>query len=150
MSGTGTVLPAYRHTQVGPWLPLVGAATAVAAGALSGSWRGALPILAIILVVWSLFGTLTTAVDGDAATCAFGPIPLIRKRLAIADIRGATAIRTSPLWGWGLRLTPRGWLWNVSGLDAVELELANGGRFLVGTDEPLELLAALRRLGVGG
>jgi hypothetical protein len=34
-------------------------------------------------------------------------------------------------------------LWNVSGLDAVELVLGDGKRFLVGTDEPAALTAAI-------
>ena len=98
--------------------------------------------------MWALFGTLTVTVDQDAVSCRFGALGLIRKRLAFADIRRAAAIRTSPLWGWGMRLTPRGWLWNVWGLDAVEFEMTNGTRFAVGTDEPQALISALRRGGL--
>ncbi len=36
-------------------------------------------------------------------------------------------------------------LWNVSGFDAVELDLPGGRRFRVGTDEPTELVAAISR-----
>jgi hypothetical protein len=79
---------------------------------------------------------------------AGGVIAGVAGWVAVADIRRAAAIRTSPLWGWGLRLTPRGWLWNVSGLDAVEFEMTNGSRFAVGTDEPRALIAALQRGGV--
>ena len=60
--------------------------------------------LAVVLAVWALFGTLTVTVDPDAVSCRFGPLGLIRKRLAFADIRRAAAIRTSPLWGWGCGL----------------------------------------------
>jgi hypothetical protein len=42
-----------------------------------------------------------------------------------------------------MRWTPRGWLWNVSGLEAVELHMTNGTNFLVGTNEPHRLLEAL-------
>ena len=55
------------------------------------------------------------------------------------------------LWyyGWGIRYTPHGWLFNVSGLDAVELELKNGRTWRVGTDEPVELLAAIQAAAEG-
>jgi hypothetical protein len=36
-------------------------------------------------------------------------------------------------------------LWNVSGFEAVELDLPGGRRFRVGTDEPAELVAAIAR-----
>jgi len=38
--------------------------------------------------------------------------------------------------GWGIRWTGSGWLFNVSGLDAVELSLKSGRRFRIGTDDP--------------
>lgn len=140
----------YRHTQVGGWLLLAGGAIAAVTGLVGGAWAFALTPLVVIAGVWAFFGSLTVTVEPDAVSCRFGPVGLVRKRLALADIRRAVAIRTSPLWGWGLRLTPRGWLWNVSGLDAVEFEMTNGTRFAVGTDEPQALIAALRRAGVSG
>jgi hypothetical protein len=47
-------------------------------------------------------------------------------------------------YGWGIRWIPGGWLWNVSGLDGVELVLVNNRRFRVGTDEPEQLAAAIQ------
>jgi len=46
--------------------------------------------------------------------------------------------------GWGVHLTPCGWLYNVSGLDAVAITLRDGRKFALGTDDPHGLLAALR------
>lgn len=48
-------------------------------------------------------------------------------------------------YGWGIRLPPHGWLFNVSGLDAVEIELAFGRTFRVGTDRPGELAEAIQK-----
>ena len=110
--------------------------------------RFALAPLVVMLAVWALFGTLTVTVDRDAVSCRFGPLGLIRKRLAFAEIPARCRHPHVPAVGWGLRLTPRGWLWNVWGLDAVEFEMTNGTRFAVGTDEPLALIAALRRGGL--
>ena len=78
----------------------------------------------------------------------FGPIRLIRDRFEVADITSARVVRNSPLHGIGMRYIPHGRLWNVWGLDAVELQLRNGTRFRIGTDEPQALLAALRQSGV--
>lgn len=46
--------------------------------------------------------------------------------------------------GWGIRITPRGMLYNVSGTDAVEINLRSGQRLWIGTDEPEALAQALR------
>lgn len=128
-------------------MPAIGLALAGMIGARAATWAPAVLVLVLMLLVWGLFGTLTTVVEQEAFSCRFGPVGLIRRRVRLADIRAARAVRTSPLWGWGLRWTPRGWLWNVWGLDAVELDLSSGARFLVGTDEPERLLEALRRQG---
>jgi hypothetical protein len=45
--------------------------------------------------------------------------------------------------GWGIRITTRGMLYNVSGRDAVEIRLDDGRRFRLGTDDPNGLVAAL-------
>jgi hypothetical protein len=36
------------------------------------------------------------------------------------------------------------WLWNVSGLNAIELTLKNSKRFRIGTDEPEKLVDAIK------
>jgi len=48
-------------------------------------------------------------------------------------------------YGWGIRLTPHGVLYNVSGFYAVELRLRTGKEFRIGTDVPQELDAAIRQ-----
>ncbi|MDY7014940.1 MAG: hypothetical protein SVX43_15355 [Cyanobacteriota bacterium] len=57
----------------------------------------------------------------------------------------AVAVKNPWYYGWGIRLTPRGWLFNVSGLDAVEISLNSGRHFRIGTDRPRELERAIRR-----
>jgi hypothetical protein len=52
-------------------------------------------------------------------------------------------VRNRWYYGWGIRITPRGWLYNVSGLDAVELALKNGKCVRIGSDEPHALARAI-------
>ena len=61
-----------------------------------------------------------------------------------AYIAIVTQVRNRWWWGFGIRWTPHGWMWNISGLDAVELTYHNGKKFRIGTDEPEALLEALK------
>ncbi len=123
-------------------------ALAIAARAQSLAAFGVM--VCITTLASCLFGTLTTTVDDASVVVQFGPLSLVRDSFAIADITSARAVRNSPLHGIGMRYIQHGRLWNVWGLDAVELQLRNGTRFRIGTDEPQALLAALQRSGVPG
>jgi hypothetical protein len=106
-----------------------------------GGLAGGLILLGALVV--SLFVTLTVEVDGTALTCRFGP-GLFRKRIALADIVRATPVTNPWIIGWGIRWYPgHCWVWNVSGLQAVELDLRSGRKFRVGTDEPAALAEAV-------
>ena len=105
------------------------------------------PILSASLVLFTLllglcFHSLHVATDSESITLTFG-IGLIRKSIPRQDIVDASAVRNRWWYGWGIRLTPHGWMWNIDGLDAVELQLANGRKFRIGTDRPQMLLAAI-------
>ncbi|MBN1402484.1 MAG: hypothetical protein JXA74_16715 [Anaerolineae bacterium] len=137
----------YRHTQLGS-LTLVGlglgGALALALLILEPEGRALTGVvLGILLACMFLSYALTVLVSEDELVASFGP-GLIRKRFRIADIRAARAVRNPWYFGWGIRLTPRGWLFNVSGFQAVEIELANGRRFRIGTDDPQGLVAAIQ------
>ena len=138
----------YRHTQVGYWMFVVCVVLALVIAARVQSLALFGVMCLITTLASGLFGTLTTTVDDASVVVQFGPIGLIRDRLAVADIASARVVRNSPLHGVGIRYIHHGRLWNVWGLDAVELQLKNGTRFRIGTDEPHELLQALRRVGV--
>ena len=138
----------YRHTQVGYWMFVVSVALAVVIAARAQSLTTLGVMCFITTLASGLFGTLTTIVDGASVVVRFGPLGLIRDRFAVAEITSARVVRNSVLHGIGMRYIPQGRLWNVWGLDAVELQLKNGTRFRIGTDEPQALLAALRKSGV--
>lgn len=138
----------YQHTQTGYQMLAVSLALATLISLQAGSYVLFGLMCLILLVAGSLFGTLTTTIDDTDVTCRFGPLGSIHERFAIADIATVRAVRNSPVHGWGMRHIRHGRLWNVWGLDAVELQLRNGTRFRIGTDEPQELVKSLQRAGV--
>lgn len=135
----------YKHTQVGYFILLT---IGVVLAAVALSWasargpRESLIIVAIVLAAGILFATLTIEIDHDSLRWRFGP-GLIRKHVRLSDIESVEPVRNRFWYGYGIRLTPQGWLYNVSGLDAVEVRLRSGKTFRLGTDEPDRLGAAI-------
>ena len=138
----------YEHKQTAFWtfyalgLP---ALIYLTIGAFSSVTRVTLFTALVLLLLPFLFWKLTITVDRETLRAAFG-IGLVRKTVPVADIAACEPIRIRWWWGWGIHLTPYGWLYNVSGLDAVVITLRNGRRFCLGTDQPNELIAAIRRV----
>jgi hypothetical protein len=140
----------YRHTQIG-WTLIVLVVAVVLAeltivafrapqGTLALALSGAL--VAVVAVMLALFSTLTVAVDDRAVRLWFG-LGSLRREVMLADVTSARMVRNHWYAGWGVRIIPRGRLYNVGGLDAVELEMDNGRVVRVGTDQPDALLAAV-------
>jgi len=48
-------------------------------------------------------------------------------------------------YGWGIHLTPHGWLYNISGFLAVEIQMKSGKKYRIGTDEPKKLIEAIQQ-----
>ena len=117
------------------------AAQAIAAGNHEAAISICIPgtILAIML---ALFHSLTVRVTGDDITLAFG-IGVIRKSFLIDDVESAAQVRTRWINGWGIKKIKGGWLYNVSGYDAVEIRMKNGRIYQIGTDQPNELQTAI-------
>jgi len=139
----------YRHTQPGilmlVMLP-IGALACAAAGFLlpAAAARGTLWVVAILLVVLAwLFSSLTVEVTEHDVRWHFGP-GLLRFRLALPDIETSRVVRNSWLNGFGIRMRPGFRLYNVSGLEAVELRLKSGDIRRLGTDDAQQLAAALK------
>lgn len=101
-----------------------------------------LTLAAVVALFLASFGSLTVRVDEGAVKLRFG-VGLIRRTIPLGRIQAAARVRNRWWYGWGIHLTPHGWLWNVAGLDAVELRLEEGKVFRIGTDDPEGLEAAL-------
>ncbi len=72
--------------------------------------------------------------DGDLRW-RFGP-RFICQQILLDEITAAERFRTNALEGWGIHPSRFGWLYSVSGFDAVAIKLKNGKSFCLGTDEP--------------
>ena len=139
-------MSAYRHTQFGTVnvvitvaiLPLV-----FLPAWLAGADTVAGLIAVLLLGILALFYNLTVEIDDEHLRISFG-IGLIRKRFPLDQIDTCRPVSNPWIYGWGIRLTPHGWLYNVSGQEAVELKMKSGKTCRIGTDEPEVLIAALQ------
>ena len=98
--------------------------------------------LLILLVCLALFYSLTVEISNDHLGIHFG-IGIVRKRFEVKNIEKAYPVRNRWYYGWGIRLLPHGWLYNVSGLGAIEIVMSSGKRYRIGTDQPNELAQAV-------
>jgi len=136
----------YRHTQIG-WVVLISVGMAILLTGyidlMEHNWIISL-VLGMLTICLILFGTLTVIVNSASIQVRFGP-GLIKKRFRLNEISSCTIVRNHWWYGWGIRRTVKGWLFNVSGLDAVELSMRDGKFFRIGTDEPQKLNDFLKR-----
>jgi len=117
----------------------------IAVGLAAGSDIAPLLLVLVVLSVTALlFASLTITIEDGLLKLAFGP-GLFRKRVLVADIQSCVVVQNPWWYGWGIRLTPYGWLYTVAGRSAVEITLKGGRRFRIGTDEPERLCQALQR-----
>ncbi|MCM1986588.1 hypothetical protein [Methanococcoides seepicolus] len=83
-------------------------------------------------------------IDENCLRIKFG-YGIFWKRFPLNEIVSARTVKNHWYYGWGIRL----WLWpkmlifNVSGLDAVEIKMKNGKIYRIGTDEPKQLERAI-------
>ena len=98
--------------------------------------------LALIVAVVVIASTLTVVVSTADVKIAFGwgwPTKTIDRSAILSH----KPVRNSWILGWGMRWFPGGSMWNVWGLDAIELELTSGKKFRIGTDDVEGLEQAL-------
>ncbi len=137
----------YRHSQTSRLI--VGLFVTVTVVVMGLTLATGIPLAApaismlALLALGFTFARLTVEVDADAVRVWFGP-GWIRRTIPVSLIGDARPVRNSWWYGWGIRKIPGGWMFNVSGLDAVELDLTTGSHFRIGTDEPEELAAAIQ------
>jgi len=105
------------------------------------------PVLIPAIIVFTvgsaaIFTRLTVTIHEIDVTVAFG-FGWPKRSIDLADVQAVRQVRNKWYHGWGIRLLKEGWMYNVWGLDAVEVDLTSGRKFRIGTDDPDGLLAAL-------
>ena len=135
----------YKHTQIGYFLLIVYSIAILFVGHLNIMTNFnpfALASLIIVLIALGIFTRLTVTVDDQMIKVQFG-LRVIRKAFRLNEIEVYRVVKNPWYYGWGIRFTPRGWLFNVSGFSAIELQMKNGKTYRIGTDDPDNLAAAL-------
>jgi hypothetical protein len=139
----------YEHTQKSYLTIIVIAAAMVFMGivlAITGfNWiviAVDIAVLIILVVVLMQFSSLTVTIWEDKLEVRFGP-GLFREYFNLGDIASSRIVKNPWYYGWGIRITPQGQLYNVSGFFAVEITLKTSSRVRIGTDVPDELKAAI-------
>jgi hypothetical protein len=148
-------MPHYENTQPGTFIRVMTSSWVFFFGVLAvvmlalGQKEAAigLGVIAVILgiilgIVYALFHSLTVRVSGSEIALSFG-VGLIRKQFPIGDISSASMVKNRWYNGFGIRKIRGGWLYNVSGFDAIEIQLKNEHKYRIGTNQPKELLSAV-------
>jgi hypothetical protein len=100
----------------------------------------------VIALFW--FARLDVDVTPNEIEIRFRPFHLHPRRIHLQEVTDARARHYSALGeygGWGIRIGLKGWAYNVSGDEGVQLTLASGKRILIGSQRSSELEEAIRR-----
>jgi hypothetical protein len=102
-------------------------------------------LIAVAALIWTgfLMSRLKVWIDREVLHIRFGS-GIIKKRFALDKIQSAAPVRNTWYMGFGVHYFGNGWLYNIAGLDAVELTFKNGKKARIGTDEPEKLAAAIQ------
>jgi len=98
--------------------------------------------LIIMLTALGLFVTLTVRISQQKLSINFG-LGILRKSFLLKDVQAYQVVKNPWYYGWGIRYTPRGWNFSVSGLSAIELKMKSGKIYRIGTDDPQSFAQAL-------
>ncbi|HEC87654.1 MAG TPA: hypothetical protein ENI49_07335 [Thermoplasmatales archaeon] len=96
-------------------------------------------VLTILGICLILFSTMTVTCDREYLRIRTGFIT-IRKSFSVKDIVSCKVIKIPWYYSWGIRIVPSGWLYRISGSYAIEINMRDGKRYLIGTDEPEKLV----------
>jgi hypothetical protein len=108
---------------------------------------GVLSFVALIMIICLLiFYKLTIYIDDTYIKFKLG-IGLIAKKYLISDIQNCKSVHNNPIYGVGIRKIPKGWLYNVTGLSAIELSFKNQKSIVrIGTNQPDKIAEEISRL----
>lgn len=141
----------YKHTQIGFAIivifPLVFSLqiSAVLSSVESLSKTGWIVLIVtnlLLLAIGVLFSSLTIKIEQGLLVWHFSFL-FWKKSIKMGEIESCVVVKNTIFHGLGIRMLGNGWLYNVSGLDAVQVNLKSGAIIRLGTDQPTFLCAAL-------
>lgn len=111
------------------------------------------PVTLSVTIIFALIGLLfygmNTHVNESKITIAFG-IGLIRKTIDLKTVQSVASVRNKWYYGWGIRVIPNGWMYNIAGLQAVEIKRKDKNSVLrIGSKHP-EILRKVISDGILG
>jgi transcriptional regulator with XRE-family HTH domain len=138
---------AYQHKQWGfvtfTGIPLIAVVVIVIDQLLLPIPAAGIGVLfGLLTLVTVAFSSMTIEVNESEINWSFGP-GLFRKSLPLEEVGSCKKVN-NPIWmGFGIHAYGTGWIYNVSGLLGVEIELKGGAFIRLGTDEPNYLIQAI-------
>ncbi len=96
----------------------------------------------VLIAIVLLFSRLEVTVSDGRIVAAFG-FGRPHREIQLSDVVAVRQVRNTWIQGWGIRKITGGWMYNVWGLDAVEVELSSDTVFRIGTDDPENLHTAI-------
>ena len=140
----------YEHTQPG-YLVVLAILVALLSFSVVFVQTGVTPVMFafmfFILFLLISFSSLNVVIDDKYLRIKFG-YGIFKKKFLLREILTVKAVKNRWYYGWGIRV----WFWpsmsiyNVSGFDAIEIKIKSGKTYRIGTDEPKELVVAVKRL----
>lgn len=137
----------YQHTQFAYLIVIFMAIIVLPASLMASfaqpakSWPAGVAAILLVLITW-LFSSLKIEVNEANLVFWFGP-GWWRKIIPLVEITSCKIVRNPWWYGWGIHMTPKGWIYNVSGFQGVEITLVTGKTIRLGTDEPQALAQAI-------
>ena len=135
----------YKHTQIGirlsplhPVIVLLMGSLTIVTGFEPFAVGGPIGIV----IALAIFTRLTVSVDAQRIETQFGRI-VIHNVFYLKDIETYSVLQNSWYYGWRIRLTPRGGIFDVSSLSGIVLQMKSGKRHRFATDDPDNLAKAL-------
>ena len=93
-------------------------------------------IFGVIVLFWRI--RLNTKIDQNEIRMKF--FPFVKKQIRWKDIKSAEIVNYGFVGGWGIRLwTKYGTVYNTKGNKGLAIELLNGKKILIGTQNETEL-----------
>lgn len=103
------------------------------------SYSGLLFMSLILIICLLLFFQMRISEDNEKIRISYG-IGLIKKIIDIHNIERIEIVRNKWYYGLGIRIIKNGWLYNIQGLNAIELKLKNSKSIIrIGTADNKKL-----------